>query len=136
MSYPTWPTSLPAPIVDGSGFQSQDNAIRSQMDAGIARVRRRYTAVPETFSGMLWKLDRAQLQTLLDFHDVTLATVLPFQWRDPRKPADEANVAVYRFRKRPDTAPIGNDEWQASIDLELLTTFQGTFLLDVDPLST
>ena len=106
------------------------------MDAGVAKTRRRFTAVP---SDVTYRLlcDRAQVQTLDDFVAITLKEVLPFAWKDFRKPDGPENVVVYRFKKQPsyeDAPAVGL--WYATLELEMLTTFQGTFLLDVDPLTT
>lgn len=134
MPNPTWPTSLPNPIVESCSYTPRENVIRTQMDAGVAKTRRRFTNVPEDVVFPLPPLDRAQLQTLLDFHDVTLKTVLPFDWRDFRKP--DLTLVTYRFKARPSHSPIGGGLWRVSLQLELLTTFQGTFLLDIEGLTT
>lgn len=106
------------------------------MGAGAAKTRRRYTAVP---SDVTYRLlcDRAQVQTLDDFVAITLADVLPFTWKDFRKPDGPENVVVYRFKKRPafEDAPAAG-LWYATLELEMLTTFQGTFLLDIEGLTT
>ena len=121
------------PVVDGITYTSQENVIRSQMDAGIAKTRRRFTSVPEDVSFVLL-LDRAQVQTLQDFAAITLKDVLPFDWREFRKP--DTTTVVYRFKSRPSFTPIYSGLWRTTVELELLTTFQGTFLLDVSPLTT
>jgi hypothetical protein len=132
---PTWPISLPVPLLDGVSYASQQNVIRTQMDAGVAKTRRRFTAVPEDVTFSL-SLSRAQVQTLQDFIAITLKDVLPFDWREFRKP-DTEPLVTYRFKSRPKFTPMGRgDHWRADIELELLTTFQGTFLLDVAPLTT
>jgi hypothetical protein len=129
-----WPTSLPTPLLEGVSYSSQSNVIRTQMDAGVAKTRRRFTAVPEDVTFSLF-LDRAQVQTLQDFVAITLADVLPFNWLEFRKP--DTTTVVYRFKSRPKFSPMGTGlYWRADIELELLTTFQGTFLLDVSPLTT
>ena len=110
--------------------------IRSQMDAGVAKTRRRWTNPPCDVNLRI-ECSKAQVPTLEDFVAITLADVLPFQWIDWRKPDGPENVAVYRFKKRPTFEHSGAPGyWFASLELELLTTFQGTFLLDVAPLST
>jgi hypothetical protein len=131
-----WPASLPMPQMAGCSYAPQPNSIRTQMEAGVAKARRRFTAVPETVSFTLM-LDRAQVQTLEDFVSITLQDTLPFIWKEFRKPDDGSNTAVYRLTKRPSYQPVGSGiHWYASLELELLTTFQGTFLLDIEGLST
>lgn len=136
MANPAYPTSLPGPVIETMAYDAQDNAVRSPTDSGVAKVRRRFTAVPELLTCQI-VVDAAQLQTLLDFHDITLKGVLPFDWYDWRKPNDTVLVP-YRFRKRPPHAPWPrvDNHYIATLDLELLSTFQGTFLTDVEGLTT
>ncbi len=42
-----YPSTLPAPIVDGYGVQPVSATARTPMDSGPARVRRRFTRVPQ-----------------------------------------------------------------------------------------
>lgn len=135
MANPGWPISLPVPLVEGISYTPGQNVIRTQMDAGAAKVRRRFTAVPETLTFNL-VLTGAQVQVLQDFVEITLAEVLPFDWIDFRKPTGTG--VTYRFTKRPSYSPrsAAGNRWVAAIELEQLTTSQGTYLLDVAPLST
>lgn len=130
-----FPASLPGPVLDSIGYKPAfDNVIRSQMDVG-AKTRRRATKVPEILTCSLL-VTHAQLQTLLDFYEITVQHVLPFQWKDWRKPNDAAAWSIFTFRSYPTHVPWGDDHWQVSLELDQLTTFQGTYLLDVSPLST
>jgi len=43
-----YPSTLPAPTVGGFSDAPVDATVRTTMDAGPARVRKRYTAVPHT----------------------------------------------------------------------------------------
>lgn len=80
-----WPASLPPPLVNGAGYTPQENTIRTQMVAGAAKMRRRFTAVPEMFAFTL-RLTRAQVDTLDAFVVGTLKDVLPFDWQNFRRP--------------------------------------------------
>ena len=135
MANPGWPVSLPVPLVQGITYTPGQNTIRTPMDAGPAKVRRRFTAVPETLAFNL-VLTGAQVQVLQDFVEITLSDVLPFDWIDFRKPTGTA--VTYRFTKRPSYSPrsAAGNRWVAAIELEQLTTSQGTYLLDVSPLTT
>lgn len=44
----TWPTSLPSPSLEGYGLTAGNPVIRTDMESGPARVRRRFTAAPDT----------------------------------------------------------------------------------------
>lgn len=130
-----WPSSVPGPDIDSVSYKPAfDNTVRSQMDVG-RKVRRRATAVPEILTCSLY-LTHAQLQTLLDFYEITLKQTLPFTWFDWRKPNDTATPVVCSFNRYPEHARWGFEHWQVSLELTQWTTFQGTYLLDVDPLTT
>lgn len=130
MAKPTFPASLPGPVLDSIGYKPAfDNVIRSQMDGGMKK-RRRVTKVPEVFTGTL-AVTSAQLQTLLDFYELTVKQVLPFDWKDWRKPNDTTALATFSFRSYPQHVPWGDDHWLVSLELDQLTTFQGTFLTDL-----
>ena len=120
MANPSWPGTLPQdPFAeDGAVYKPAANAVRTQMDAGAPKMRRRYTAVYEDLSFTL-VLSKADLATLMTFITQTLQDVLPFDWIDFRTGA----AAVYRFKQRPHvTYYAGNgDYWTVAIDLELLT---------------
>lgn len=135
MANPGWPVSLPVPLVQGVSYTAGTNVIRTQMDVGAPKLRRRFTAVPETVAFNL-VLTEAQVQVLQDFVEITLSDVLPFDWIDFRKP--NGTAVTYRFTKRPTFTPrsAAGNRWVAAIELEQLTTSQGTYLLDVAPLST
>ena len=55
----TWPTSQPRPTVQGHSLQPGDNIIRTEMDSGIARQRRRFTDVPDKLS-VRWVMSNDQ----------------------------------------------------------------------------
>ena len=46
----TWPTTLPAPSLEGYGLETQDQTVRTEMEGGAARVRRRTTTNPDRFT--------------------------------------------------------------------------------------
>lgn len=117
MANPTWPGGLPTPHVDGAQFKPWDNAVRTQMDAGAAKVRRRFTAVGEDVTLVIWLEDDEQAELLRAFARDTLKDVLAFDWVDFRNPPQ---TATYRFKRRPAPEPIGNGQWQATLELELL----------------
>lgn len=58
----TWPTTLPAPSRYGYGLESGDPTVRTDMDAGAARVRRRFTASPDTVN-LKFVFNDAQMAT-------------------------------------------------------------------------
>ncbi|WP_396616803.1 hypothetical protein ACHZ97_04295 [Lysobacter soli] len=100
-------------------YQPWENSVRTQMDAGAAKVRRRFTAVGDDVAlAVPLRLD--QVDVLEAFVVGTLKDVLPFDWKDFRRPNTVGNAATYRFRKRPTYAPWGDDFVLATLDLERL----------------
>lgn len=98
-----WPSTLPQFKLSGIKDQRQGGRIRSNVDAGPALVRRRYTAtvrnvdIPMTFTNA----ERILMDT---FYGTTLQEgSISFNWTDPVT----GSVVTYRFR---DT---GGPDWQA-----------------------
>ena len=54
-----WPDTLPLPTVEGYGVQPGDAILRTEMEAGPARQRRRFTQVPSRVS-VRWIMRRDQ----------------------------------------------------------------------------
>jgi hypothetical protein len=55
----SWPPTLPLPTVDGYGVQPGDAILRTDMEAGLARQRRRFTSVPSIIA-VRWLMTRNQ----------------------------------------------------------------------------
>lgn len=67
----TWPTSLGNPQFSGYDLETTDPTVRTDMEGGSARVRRRYTAAPDTVS-LKFLFDTAQMATFRAFWDYDL----------------------------------------------------------------
>ena len=118
MSAITWPASLPQePLVAGFTEQAPNTRIRSQMEAGPAKVRRRFTAGTRNFDCHLY-LSADQVEALDAFYVSTLAGgALSFGWKHPRTQA----AVTYRFVEPPSYKPVKRGSaWQASLKLEVL----------------
>lgn len=110
----TYPSSLP------TNFQTQgyketgaDNQLRSNMDVGPAKVRRRTTTQVRTIVGSFF-LTPAQYATFKTFYETDTAYgTLPFDFTDPHGNANE-----YRFVSPPVYTPNGNVEWQVQVNWE------------------
>ena len=59
MTTVTWPDRLPAPTIVGYGVQPGEAIVRTEMEAGPARQRRRFTQVPSHVS-VRWVMDDLQ----------------------------------------------------------------------------
>lgn len=80
----TWPSTLPLPLQSGSSETPPKNAIRTEMDAGPAKVRRRYTAAARAFS-LRYHMTAAQIGTFDTFYVTTSqGQSLAFTWNHPR----------------------------------------------------
>lgn len=112
-----WPATLPNPQYGGASFEPWNNTIRTQMDAGTPKMRRRYTAVGANVVYMIL-VTEAEAQTLDGFVAGTLKDVLTFNWKDFRKAGHPA--AVYRFRSRPKYESVSFGLWRATLELEIL----------------
>lgn len=56
---PVWPELLPLPTIDGYSVSPQDGILRTAMDMGPARQRRRYTTTP-TRIAVRWLMNAEQ----------------------------------------------------------------------------
>lgn len=66
-----WPTSLPRPLLSGYSVEPTQAFIRTDMEAGPARQRKRFTAVPNEVVAS-WKFKPAEMETFLDFYAVDI----------------------------------------------------------------
>ena len=71
MPTPTFPPQLPNVIMDDYGFTPGNASIRTDMEAGLARVRRRFTAVPTEYK-VTWKFTREELGIFEKFYQEDL----------------------------------------------------------------
>lgn len=114
MPNPLWPSTLPNPEW-GLTKEPTDNSIRSQVEAGVAKMRRRYTKPAETINATVMLTD-AQMPTLDTFVKTTLKDVLPFDWTD----FVAGGTVTYRFLKRPTYKRVSYNNVQATLQLEQL----------------
>lgn len=79
-----WPASLPQRVlVEGYNRTPAQTALRTKMDAGPAKMRRRFSAGSKPVKAKI-RINAEQVQTLEGFFEDTLkGGVLPFTWIDP-----------------------------------------------------
>lgn len=116
-----WPASLPGlrlPV----DHQIQSGLIRTKMDAGPDKVRRRSSATPENFSFPM-RLKGSEYDTLQTFYNSTLGGgALSFNFDNPRTDTEE----TFRFLSPPNaTVRKGASDpddriWDVQISLEKL----------------
>ena len=94
MAAQVWPGTLPTDILpDGFNQQAVSVAIRTKMEAGLDKIRKRYTS-PIVNSSVSMVVTFAEYTTLETFFNTTLqGGVLSFNFTDP---ADETEFE-YRF---------------------------------------
>lgn len=120
MAADPWPGTLPTRLqVQGySEDLTGDGRVVSPMDAGPAKVRTRSLATA-LLQGTMF-MTTAQVATLKTFERTTLLRgTLPFTFYDP---ADQSSILV-RFNPRgqlPKKSFLGGDNWQVTLDLEVL----------------
>ena len=116
MSIPAWPVSLPQKLlISGAGGAPPDIALRSAVDAGPAKVRRRFTAGIEPVKGEML-LTYAQWSTFQTFYNATtLGGSLRFSWAHPLTSA----AVEMRFTSAPAWAADGR-LIKLSLSLEIL----------------
>lgn len=63
---PSWPATLPQPRASGYGIQPVSAFVRTDMDDGAARQRRRFTSTPSRIA-VAWQLSLLQYATFEGF---------------------------------------------------------------------
>jgi len=113
---PLWPTGLPqAPSKDGLSEQAPNTVIRTPMEAGPTKVRRRFTAGIRPFT-MTFLLTKAQVELLDGFYWTTLVGgSLTFDWVHPRTGLS----ATFAFVEPPVYTARGPDAWDAVVKVEI-----------------
>jgi hypothetical protein len=116
-----WPATLPQSPFLAVREARQPAVVRSAMDAGPPKVRRRYTAAVRNLDVAMF-LDGTQKATFDTFFNTTLAEgSLPFDWTDPVS----GNTVSMRFREPAAWAQVragtvANRLWRADLPLEVL----------------
>lgn len=114
-----WPLGLPQ-VVSWQGYarRLQDTRIRSSVDAGVPKVRSRYSALITEHDLPVQYFTKSQVVTLETFYKTTLANgVLPFDWADPITGA----TVSFRFLKPPIYGSmLGPDTMPVTLTVEVL----------------
>jgi hypothetical protein len=119
---PTWPSSLPQDVlVQGYEEGPPNTLVRTEMDQGPDKVRRRSTAGTRTFAAQAI-MTKAQVATLDSFIlDDLSGGALRFDWVHPRTqasvsfrfvPIDEQRIVTY--------SALGGDVYRVQMQLEIL----------------
>jgi hypothetical protein len=110
-----WP-SLPAPLINTFNETFADNIIRTDMDRGVAKVRRRSTANSRPLSFTML-LTEAQLDTLRTFYNTTtLSGSIEFDYTHPIAAVTEQA----RFTQPPALVDVNGLAYRVNVSLELM----------------
>lgn len=114
----TWPETLPQKfLVRGYAEEPPNNVLRTPMDQGPAKARRRSTDAVWRYTGLM-KLTGAQLSTWLTFYYDMIKEVGVFDFPHPRT---GSTIEVRVVNHAPPYRPINaNDQWELSLSLEEL----------------
>jgi hypothetical protein len=123
MANPLWTaTSLPQYLMlAGYSETPPDLTIRSQMDAGPSKVRRRFTAGPELIQGWQWQTDDQVTECKEFYSDAvegagTFGGTARFDWIHPRTGA----AVEMRFLSPPTFSPVSHDLYRCDLVLEIM----------------
>lgn len=112
-----WPPGLPAaPLLGSYTKRLPKLTLRSSVDAGFDKVRRRFTAAP-TLHDMGLKLTRAQVAIFrVFFLETTKGGALPFTWKDH----ETGEACDFRFVDEPKYRPLaprqsGTEYWETEV---------------------
>lgn len=112
----TWPATLPAPALSSLKESPPRNLIRSEMDKGPAKVRRRTTANVRPLSFNL-KLTSAEVTTLDTFFVTTVNSGADeFDYTHPRT----GDAVTARFVEEPQYSENEGVMYNCAISLEIL----------------
>lgn len=122
MPAPIWPPGLPqSPLVASFQETLPAVALRSPMDTGPAKSRRRFTTGPTPVQ-LSFYMTRAQVAIFKEFHDQTCeGGALWFEWTNHR----DKSAALYRFTDEPTMTPKAASDgdgkvWQVSFPAEFV----------------
>ena len=117
---PVWPTTLPAPRVPGYALNPVDPVVRTNMESGPARTRRRFTQAP-TFIPVSFQFTESQFAIFEKFHAADLYDGAA--WFDNIPLVNGQGVTNYtaRFKGSWKAQPRGNKYWLVTATLEVKT---------------
>ena len=118
MTNAVWPPFLPdRPLAQGYSERGPETALRTEMDAGPSKMRRRFTAGVRRIDVQV-RLTAAQVETLDSFYHSSLSGgSFPFDCAHPRTGSE----VTFRFVEPPSYTPIARGQlWTATLILEVL----------------
>lgn len=114
-----YPNTLPAPLLDSYDLNKQVPFIRTEMETGIARQRRRFRATPVEVNYAVFCVG-SQMTDLLTFYDTTLSggTAYFSMTLDLGNGAQTYNQV--RFKDGLQQKKMGPQQWRVTSKLEVI----------------
>lgn len=116
MANPIWPVTLPEYVLQ-SGYREdkQDQALRSPMDGGSTKTRRRFTARFDTIDVRM-RMSNEQVTLFETFYETTLkGGTLNFDWLHPRRRTAKTMQIVGKVT----TVPADGDNFDVAFKVEI-----------------
>jgi hypothetical protein len=112
-----WPAQLQQCLSEQNfGIQKGSTVLRSDMDIGPQKVRRRFTKGVDTLTGSIY-LTAEEYEIFEAFYETTLAGgTLPFEFNHPITGV----LTVFRFNSEPTYASLGGGSFTVSFGWEKL----------------
>lgn len=119
MTTPVFPVALPKPSMRQYSLKPMNNVLRTEMESGPARTRRRYISVPTDVS-VVWTLTLAELGTLQTFYREAIYDGAGW-FQIPVVMGDGEVLRKARFKEPYQAATAANEHvWQVSATLEVM----------------
>lgn len=116
-----WPSTLPQSMEKTSySLTPQSGVIRTDMETGYAKQRRRFTATVKTMSGATFIMDKDQLDIFETWFYDTLGIVNYFNLPDPRDVENstiEVRITDGTYSVTPESDTLF---WEVSLNLEMM----------------
>lgn len=116
-----YPAELPLPLREGYAFKSESPIIRTQMQSGRARQRRKYKRVP-TYPSVSWLMSSPQASLFMAWFDEALNSGADWFLCPLRTPLglDKYQARFIDIYEGPEL--VGVSHWRFTATLELFTT--------------
>jgi hypothetical protein len=115
----TWPETLPSAPLIGWTEQIGKNTIRSETEAGPAKLRRRFTSAPSNFV-LKMSMTETQANAFMTFFETTLASGVK-TFDNLAHPRLGLNTTEWRFLEEPILLYMEYNVYAVSFRLEALT---------------
>ncbi|WP_350635637.1 hypothetical protein [Pseudoalteromonas sp. GW168-MNA-CIBAN-0100] len=113
-----YPSILPFPLLSSTSFKQQSNILRTEMNSGRARQRRRFLSVPTTMAAT-WQLSKTMATSFEGFYENSLKDN---EWFLMKIPTPQGLVEhEVRFVNSPmeNYKPIGSGRWNYQANIEV-----------------